>query len=92
MLSPSLNQSGPTVVGVYANDANVGNVTFATGVNYGSGSGQQVIGYGFRQMSAGDTISLYNVSGQPINIGGSVPGTNAGNTAARFSFFRIDCP
>lgn len=92
MLSPSINQSGPTVVGVYANDNNVGNVTFASGVNYGSGSGQQVIGYGFRQMQAGDTVSLYNVSGQSINIGGNVPGTNAGNSAARLSFFRIDCP
>ncbi|AJG79650.1 MULTISPECIES: hypothetical protein [Bacillus cereus group] len=69
MLSPSINQSEPTVVGVYANDTNVGNVTFASGVNYGSGSGQQVIGYGFRQMSVGDTVSLYNVSGHPISIG-----------------------
>ncbi|MGF2623784.1 hypothetical protein [Bacillus cereus] len=82
MLSPSINQSGPTVVGVYANDTNVGNVTFASGVNYGSG--QQVIGYGFRQMSAGDTVSLYNVSGQPISIGGNVLGTNAGTAVARF--------
>ncbi|EEM74075.1 hypothetical protein [Bacillus cereus] len=31
MLSPSINQSGPTVVGVYANDTNVGNPTFASG-------------------------------------------------------------
>ncbi|AIY72906.1 TPA: hypothetical protein ACLQU7_004811 [Bacillus tropicus] len=57
------------------------------GANYGTAVGQEVVGFGFSgQVPAGTTVSLYNLNGQTVTIGGNTGSTSA---AARLSFFRI---
>ncbi|MGN4782573.1 collagen-like protein [Bacillus cereus] len=87
MLNAQSNQAGPIAVSVYRNGQLIGS-GFASGVSSGTATGQQVIGFGMMQLQAGDTISLYNTSGQPITIAGNT--TNI-DTSARLSLFRIDC-
>ncbi|KYZ64955.1 hypothetical protein A3782_26600 [Bacillus sp. GZT] len=81
---PSSGQAGPVAVSVGFNGvASPG----LDGANYGTAAGQEVIGFGFSgQVPAGTTVSLYNVSGQSITIGGT---TGSASPAARLSFFRI---
>ncbi|OQR53131.1 collagen-like protein [Bacillus sp. CDB3] len=87
MLSAAPNQAGPLGVSIFRN----GEVTndwsgFSSGTNTSTSSGQQVVGFGMMELQAGDTISLYNRSGHSITL---ADGPNY--TAARMSFFKIDC-
>ncbi|KAB2460724.1 hypothetical protein F8162_04090 [Bacillus sp. CH140a_4T] len=78
----SASQAGPVGVSISLNNLAPG----LDGANYGTAAGQEVVAFGFLQVVAGDTITLINVSGQPITIGGS---TGSNQPAARLSFFKI---
>ncbi|OTY38129.1 hypothetical protein BK742_23060 [Bacillus thuringiensis serovar pingluonsis] len=84
-LMPAETQTGPFAVGIGLN----GIPTPALdGVNYAQSAGQEVVGFGFTgQIPASTTISLFNLSGHTISIGGVISG--ATNVAARLTFFRI---
>ncbi|SEB20388.1 hypothetical protein SAMN04488146_1189, partial [Bacillus nitratireducens] len=81
-LMTSANQAGPVGVTISLNNLPPG----LDGVNYGTAAGQEVVAFGFLQVVAGDTITLNNVSGQSITIGGN---TGSNQPAARLSFFKI---
>lgn len=84
MVSPGATQAGPIEIGAYINEVGVGGPSFSSGRNNGTVQGQQTISQGVTRLSAGDTISLYNISGQQITLSNDV--------ASRFTLFRIDCP
>ncbi|HDR6319007.1 TPA: hypothetical protein QCU53_005935 [Bacillus thuringiensis] len=84
-LFSSPTQVGPVGVAVFANNIAVP-PSFASGANFNSGNGNPAVGFGFRNMIIGDTVSLYNVSQQPITLGSDL---NSMFFGARFSFFKI---
>ncbi|MGE6401078.1 exosporium leader peptide-containing protein, partial [Bacillus cereus] len=81
-LMTSATQAGPVGVTISLNNLPPG----LDGANYGTAAGQEVVAFGFFEVVAGDTITLVNISGQSIAIGGN---TGSNQPAARLSFFKI---
>ncbi|MGG5742077.1 hypothetical protein [Bacillus cereus group sp. IBL03679] len=84
-MMPASNQAGPFGVGVVFNGVQLG----PTGTNYGESAGQEVICFGFSvEIPAGTKIQLFNFSGQPVSIGGTLT-LNLKFDAVRLAFFRV---